>query len=264
MKYCPTCQTRYDEEILRFCMKDGTPLIDEAAPNFTEMPSESIQAEDDPGEVTVIRQKGQIPIPPPVMDEAGEFEPPEPEYRPSEPEYRPKEEPPPRIVVPMEQPPRPQARVIPPYQPPPRKTNTFLVVLLTMSGTVALLGAGALGFWLLSGGTAANTNANANNANANVNVNTNLGYDTNFNFGNNSNSSLNTNTNTNANVKSPTPTPTPKPSPSVTPSPSPTPDDDETPTPTPRPPVNTNTRPSPTPPRMLPTNRNTNRPGNGT
>ena len=27
MKYCPTCNTRYDEEILRFCMKDGTPLV---------------------------------------------------------------------------------------------------------------------------------------------------------------------------------------------------------------------------------------------
>ena len=39
MKYCPTCETRYDEDILRFCMKDGTPLLDEAEPNFIEMPA---------------------------------------------------------------------------------------------------------------------------------------------------------------------------------------------------------------------------------
>ena len=49
MKYCPTCETRYDEDILRFCMKDGTPLLDEAEPNFVEMPSESLDvAEVDP------------------------------------------------------------------------------------------------------------------------------------------------------------------------------------------------------------------------
>ena len=58
MKYCPVCQTRYDEEIMRFCTKDGTPLIDEEAPNFTEMPSEdSESSEDDFGAETVIRRK---------------------------------------------------------------------------------------------------------------------------------------------------------------------------------------------------------------
>ena len=109
MKYCPTCETRYDEDILRFCMKDGTPLIDEAEPKFTEMPSESVASDDDdPGEVTVIRRKGEIPIPPPQMDEEGGLIPPEPEYRPEEPVFRPKEEPAPRIVVPMNEP-RPQA-----------------------------------------------------------------------------------------------------------------------------------------------------------
>ena len=66
MKYCPTCETRYDEEILRFCMKDGTPLVNEDEPKFTEMPSESFDVpdvEDDPGEVTVIRKN--VPVPPP-------------------------------------------------------------------------------------------------------------------------------------------------------------------------------------------------------
>jgi hypothetical protein len=81
MKYCPTCETRYDEDILRFCMKDGTPLLDEAEPNFIEMPSENLEApavevpdEDDPSEHTVIRRN--IPVPPP-----SEIEQPPAEFR---------------------------------------------------------------------------------------------------------------------------------------------------------------------------------------
>ena len=39
---------RYDEEILRFCMKDGTPLLEEEEPKFVAMPSESLdEAVDD-------------------------------------------------------------------------------------------------------------------------------------------------------------------------------------------------------------------------
>ncbi|PYS92601.1 MAG: hypothetical protein DMF62_00305 [Acidobacteria bacterium] len=265
MKYCPTCKTRYDEEILRFCMKDGTPLIDEAEPKFTTMPSASIgQEDDDPGEVTIIRKKGEVPIPPPEMDEEGAFIPPEPEYRPQEPVFRPKEEQAPRFIVPMETPAQ-QARVIPPYQAPP-KSNTVKVVVLTIFGTVALLVVGGLGFWAISRGLSRGSEAsNANNANANVLINTNLGFDANFNF-NGSNTLFNSNATTNSNVKSPTPSP--KPSPSPSPSATATPDDDQTPTPTPRPsasvpsmlPMN---RPSPTPPRMLPMNRPpVNRPNN--
>src|SRR5688572_7105402 len=64
MKYCPTCEARYDEEILRFCMKDGTPLLDVEEPQFVAMPSESVDevVEDDPGDVTVVRRN--IPVPP--------------------------------------------------------------------------------------------------------------------------------------------------------------------------------------------------------
>jgi hypothetical protein len=263
MKYCPTCGTRYDEEILRFCMKDGSPLIEEGEPQFTTLPSANVEIDDEPSEVTIVRKKVEVPILPPEMDEEGGFIPPEPEYREPEPVFRPKEEAPPRIVVPMEQP-RRHARVIPPYQPTP-KSNTAKVVVLTIFGTIALLAVGALGFWALSRGLSDNSNANAN---ANVNINTNLGFDSNFNF-NASNglfdANASTNTNTNANVKSPTPTPRPSPSPS--PSPSSTPDDDETPTPTPRPSPSVPTmlptnRASPTPPRMAPINRNVNRPTN--
>ena len=208
MKYCPTCETRYDEEILRFCMKDGTPLLDEDEPKFVAMPSESLDepVEDDPGDVTVVRRN--IPVPPE----------PEPDR--------------PRIVVPTYEEARQQqarARVAPPYAPPP-KQNTVKVVVLTILGTLAVLAIGAMGMWLFQRDNSANSNANANaDMNVNVNANTNLGIDTNFNFNLNSNfnSTTNLNTNVNANVK--TPTPTPKPSPSATPSP--TPDDDATPTP---------------------------------
>ena len=263
MKFCPTCETRYDEEILRFCMKDGTPLVEEGVPNFTEMPSESI--EDDPSEVTIIRRKGEIPIPPPVMDEAGEFEPPDPEPLPQEPVFRPKEVEAPRIVVPMEQPHAFQPRVIPqPQYQQPQRSNTILVAILTAFGTVTLVVIGAGILWFFMRDTDASSNVNTNPPNLNVNLNTNLGYDPNFNF--NASGNFNSaNVNTNSNTK--TPTPTPKPSP--TPTPTPTPDEDETPTPTPRPspsvPTMTSTpRPSPTVPRMAPVNRPvSNRPFNG-
>src|SRR5205085_10698014 len=70
MKYCPKCNTRYDEEIIRFCTKDGTALVPEEEPNFVAMPSESLPGEpeeDDPSEMTVIR-KGAPPPPPPDED----------------------------------------------------------------------------------------------------------------------------------------------------------------------------------------------------
>ena len=48
MRYCPTCQTEYDEDIIRFCTKDGTPLVDDKKPTFTEnLPSETSQDDED-------------------------------------------------------------------------------------------------------------------------------------------------------------------------------------------------------------------------
>lgn len=245
MKYCPTCETRYDEEILRFCMKDGTPLLEEEEPKFVAMPSESLgDADDDPGDVTVVRRN--VPVPPdPESDR-------------------------PRIVVPTYEEARRQetrARVAPPYQN-PGKQNTAKVVVLTILGTLAVIGVIGAGIWFLQGDNAANSNANVNtNANVNINANTNLGIDANFNFNLNANfnanTNLNTNTNANTNVKTPTPTPTRTP----TPTPSPTPDDDNdntaptptrTPIPTPQPTI---IRPgaSPTPPRPASTpSRNLN------
>ena len=209
MKYCPTCQTRYDEEIIRFCTKDGTPLVSEEEPNFIEMPSESLSKpeavieEDDPSEVTIVRNHASMP--PPAPDDDMNFD----------------EEPAQRIVVPTTPPPAGYGAVPPgkrAYQAPPR-SNTFKVVVLTFLGTVIILGAAGIVFWALihERGTATNTNSNLSNQNTNVNTM----IDSNFNFNVNSNLATNANANANANAKTPTPTPKLSPSPTVSPTESP-------------------------------------------
>ncbi len=206
MKYCPACQTRYDEEILRFCTKDGTPLIDEDKPSFTELPSESI--EDDFGEETVIRRNSQPKPAPDFEDKQNVQE---------------------RIVIPTNEvraEPQVRANPIVAYQQPPKEQNTTKLVATTILGTLIILGSVFGIFWVLS-------NQNAANGNQNVNVNTNFNsidtnQTTNFNIDNslvdynlNTNSDLNTNFNTNFNIslRTPTPTPTPKPTATATPTP---------------------------------------------
>ncbi|MBA3600272.1 MAG: energy transducer TonB [Acidobacteria bacterium] len=201
MKFCPICKTRYDEEILRFCIKDGTPLVDEDQPNFTALPSES-----DFGEETIIRRKN----PPPEPDT---------EYIRS-----------PRIVIPTsEEPPREPVRTKTTMSirrpPPPQKSNATKSVLLTVLGTIVLLAGAGVIFWFLSNQNAGNENRNANyntNFNSiNINLNTNLNVDNslaNFNYNLNANANTNSNSNAvNANLKTPTPTRTPTPTPTPTP-----------------------------------------------
>jgi len=256
MKICPICDTTFDEEIIRFCTKDGTPLVEQAEPSFVELPSEDLEGfDDDAGEVTVIRRK-DVPPPPPSIDELNA------ELGRSKPAER--------IVIPTAPSPQQEvrARVAQAYYPPPEKPNTLKVVVLTVIGTVALLGLGALLFSLLqkekpaNGNTNLNTNLGAFNGNLNSNVNA---MDSNFNFNMNANFNtnynLNSNFNTNANIKTPTPTPSPKPSPSPSPSPEPTasPAPTRTPAantrpansapPTPAPTMRTGPRPTPNPAR---------------
>ena len=217
MKFCPVCKTSYDEEILRFCTKDGTPLV-EGTPNFTALPSEN-----ELGEETVIRRKN----PPPNLTNAQ----PIPDFdddngRVSSP----------RIIIPMagesfaqEPPPRRESvRTMTAEsvrrQPLPRESNTAMVVALTILGTIALLALGGGVFWILNNqnNTSQNTNFGTNVNSVDVSLNTNL--DTNFNASNslanfnaalngNLNGDLNANANANANLKTPTPTPTRTPSP---------------------------------------------------
>jgi hypothetical protein len=214
MRYCPVCDARYNDDVIKFCTKDGTPLVDDAAPNFTALPSDPIvlDVEDEVGEETIIRRRPTEPAVPETQTE-----------REAE-----------RIVIPTEGIPRvPSEPQIRPrtqtyYQPPPPQ-NTVKIVVLTILGTLVILACGAGLFWLLSSGKPAANNVNLSvNANQNVNLNTNLGFDSNFNFnaGNsatvpNLNTNISTigNISTNANLK---PSPTPKPSPSPTPRSSPT------------------------------------------
>ena len=217
MKYCPTCGTRFDEEIMRFCTKDGTPLIDEEKPNFSTLPSEAVPADaDDVDEVTVVRRNVHVPPPPSVDDE--DFSEP---ARPAE-----------RIVIPtIDDRPRERVRTSSTYNPPPRP-STFKVVVLTILGTLAVLGMGGLAFMFLQ----KDRGSNKNSLNANQNINTNVNaFDANFNF--NGFTTSPTNTNVNANIKTPTPTPKPTPSasPSESPTATPTPDHSVTPTPSPSP-----------------------------
>lgn len=208
MKFCPTCQTRYDEDILRFCTKDGTPLIDEDSPNFTAMPSESSigDASEDFGEETVIRRNNPNAAVPNV-----------PSGQENEQE---------RIVIPTAEP-SVRAKTVPPQQQQqsPRKSSTAVVVLLTLLGTLAVLGVGLGGWYFLgrreANDTNRNVNTNTSNQNTNVNAN-NTNVNTNTEINANVNENLNVNVNANQKTPTPTPTKTPTPSPTKTPSPSPT------------------------------------------
>lgn len=207
MKFCPKCQTKYDEEIIRFCTKDGSPLVDDN-PTFSAMPSQS--SIEDVGEETLISIKRpnlppivSPPPPPPLEDE----------------------EPAPRVVISINEDKKQAVRPLEKtyQQPPPRQSNTAFVVLLTIFGTIAILG-GAFGVWWFVSGSAsgtANTNTPANNANVGVNYNStpsdnfgNIAFNTNANVNTNANTNVNANANANKSP-SPTKTPTPKPSPNT-------------------------------------------------
>jgi TonB family protein len=218
MKFCPVCKTRYDEEILRFCTKDGTPLVEDSQPNFTAMPSR-----DDLGEDTVIRRKTPPPPIPSTAQPVPDFDD-EPERISS-----------PRIVIPMSDDPiaeemprrREGVRTMTTEsvrrQPPPRQSNTAMVVALTVLGTIVILGGGGFIFWSLNNQNSdsnQNTNFNTNLNSIDINLNTNLSvgntladFNTSVNANLNGNTNSNANANSNANLKTPTPTRTPTPTP---------------------------------------------------
>ena len=264
MRFCPTCQTRYDEEILRFCTKDGTPLLEEEKPNFTTLPSESVA--DDADEETVIRRNPPKPIAAPELPKV--------------------EETAPRIVIPTTQRIKEQqvrTKTAASYRQPPPPANTGKIVLLTILGTLIVLMGGGIIYLFLSRESSTDSNqnriinANFNSIDMNLNANLNAGNAlSNFNFDANSmtdsninaNLNLNLNAKTNANLKTPTPTPkatatpvadtnensdldnlnTATPTPNVTPRPTGTPRPNITPRPT--------GTPSPSP--SLPSNRPVN------
>lgn len=215
MKFCPKCQTKYDDEILRFCKIDGTPLVSETPPSFTALPSQSsININDELGEETIISRK--------KPDRTAPLQPPQEEVRQ-------------RIVVQTSTPEvkktqSPQSQF---QSAPKNKSNTAATVFLTLFGTIAVLGGGFGVWWFLSGNNTADTNVNKSvnaNQNANLaalngnvvqNINTdNANYNFNYNgVSGNSNANFNTNVNAvnNTNLKTPTPTPKPTPKPTIKP-----------------------------------------------
>src|SRR5205807_7707966 len=135
MNYCPKCDKRFDEEIIRFCTKDGTPLVEEGDPKFTEIPSDNLEEpDDDLGEITVIRRKPLVPSPLPDFDEEASFKASEPADR---------------IVIPTTSEPVQQVRPRTTAYYPPPESNTAKTVVLTILGTLVVLSMGAGLFWFL-------------------------------------------------------------------------------------------------------------------
>ncbi|MGI8787159.1 MAG: L,D-transpeptidase Cds6 family protein [Pyrinomonadaceae bacterium] len=147
MKYCPNCQTEYADDTLQFCLQDGTPLV--ASANQ----SSDFEREAE----TLVSPKQVEPI---------RFEPPS-SYQTNQTGWQ------------SSQP------VIVEQQREPKKSNTAMIVALTILGTILLLGIGGTGAWLYMRNSqreiAVNINAapqnrptNSNAANANQNTNANL------------------------------------------------------------------------------------------
>jgi TonB family protein len=228
MKFCPTCQTKYDEEILRFCIKDGTPLVDEKKPEFKEIPSETPE-EDDIGEQTIIRRnKPSTPLPPPMKSDTEKLD---TESIPGETQNNATENDSKRIVISTSDEPKEQVIRAKTSEPSSerhhsrKKSNVALVALLSVFGTIIVL-AGMFGvYWMLTSqwGPDSNTNQNTN-INVNENLETNYNADDllenlNINGDLNSNQDVNFNVNVNSATKTPTPTPTRTPTPTPTPTP---------------------------------------------
>ena len=234
MKFCPTCETKYDEEILRFCIKDGTPLVDEKKPEFKEIPSETPE-DGVVGEQTIIRRnKPSTPLPPlQPTDSDTDILDPGTVQGDSQKTSRDTSEgnDSKRIVISTADEPKAQgirpkeARPSEDRHRRPKKSNAALVALLAVLGTLAVV-AGMLGvYWFLSSQntTDANINQNVNlNANVDDNIDTNFNADDlldNLNVNANDNANVDININANTNTKTPTPTPTKTPTPSPSPSP---------------------------------------------
>jgi hypothetical protein len=144
MKQCPNCQTTYADDSLQFCLQDGTPLA--------SLPSQEATVAFDTESETLVVPKRVEPI---------RFEPPS-SYQTNNANWEPSQ---PVIVQQREA----------------KKSNTAAVVLLSVLGTILLLGIGGVGAWLYFRNSkpqvAVNINAapqnrqsNSNAVNQNVNL----------------------------------------------------------------------------------------------
>ncbi|MCO6509888.1 MAG: TonB family protein [Aridibacter famidurans] len=204
MRYCPTCETKFEEDKIRFCTKDGTELVEGSIPSFTDnLPSDSVPVEDDPGEETIIRRKR--PAAPSVSELPEEFDEVEEDQAAS------------RIVIDTAERTKERLRTQPPagLVPPPQRTGpgTGVIIFFSVLGTLIVV-IGIFAIYLLLTMRAGDANSNVNeNINANENLDQNFNSDDLFNL----NANLDSNSNLNTNVNTATPTPSPSPSPTETP-----------------------------------------------
>lgn len=128
MKYCPTCQTRYTDETLRFCLQDGSPLA-EIVDSGSNMPTVAFDSEE-----TIMSSRRVEPL---------------------------------RVELPglerrTQLPAQDKIPVAPPVR--TKKSNTAFIVLLTALVTLLLLGGGAIGTWLFMKNRKTDVAATVNNA----------------------------------------------------------------------------------------------------
>ena len=128
MKYCPTCQTRYTDETLRFCLQDGSPLT-EIADSDSNMPTVAFDSEET---IMASRQVEPIRVELPGLERHSQ--PPTQDRIP--------------VAAPVET----------------KKSNTAIIVLLTALVTLLLLGGGAIGAWLFMKNRKTEVAANVSNA----------------------------------------------------------------------------------------------------
>jgi TonB family protein len=200
MKICPACSTNYTDDSLRFCMKDGSPLV-----SLTDTP----EIEDEP---TIVAPpppaQTQIVAPPPTAQNRDQF-------------TISTDQPSQQQTPPISPAQAPRAQQTPTTRAKKRGSNAALFVVLGLLSVVALLGAGALGAYLIffnnrSEQALANTNLNANAVNQTVQNANSESLLPNVNASDNLNANFDANLNLNANQRTPTPTPTRTPSPTPT------------------------------------------------
>jgi hypothetical protein len=139
MKRCPTCQSTYTDDTLRFCLQDGTPLVSVGrgdGPNVA-----------DPGKTLVMDSPGRRPDEPPpteILNPASLPTAPSSNKPLTTPQHpRPTEE----VPYDFATSPLPSQAA----QPPPANKNSSFVIPVAIAATVLVLALAGLGAWLLLG-----------------------------------------------------------------------------------------------------------------
>lgn len=184
MKVCPQCRTKYTDDGLKFCLQDGTPLVN--APGQYSSPEFNTESE------TVISPKRVEPI---------RFDPPS-SYRNNQANWETNQP----VVVERE----------------PKKSNTPMIIALSILGTLLILGLGGAGAWMYFNDrknvAVANTNSvNTSNRPGNSSAANNQNSTLNSTLNSTANSATNSTANSTANTAPATPTTTPNPIPTAKP-----------------------------------------------